>query len=134
MNATDLDVRNAAGTSTIHARCVVVTVPLGVLQQRSGATPLSFVPPLPEEKQNALRGLEMGHAARVTLAFRTPFWEELADGRYFEIESLAAGSSVTFTAGPATGAPEPGAWALLLASLFTTGALLRRRAGAAAVA
>lgn len=71
-----------AGTSTIHARCVVVTVPLGVLQQRSGATPLSFVPPLPEEKQNALRGLEMGHAARVTLAFRRPFWEELAGGRY----------------------------------------------------
>jgi monoamine oxidase len=71
-----------AGTSTVRARCAVVTVPVGVLRQRGDATRLSFSPPLPAEKHAALRGLEMGHVVRVTLAFRTPFWEQVAEGRY----------------------------------------------------
>jgi monoamine oxidase len=70
------------GASTLRAPCAVITVPVGVLQQRGGAARLSFVPPLPSEKQAALRGLESGHAVRVTLAFRTPFWAQLAGGRY----------------------------------------------------
>ncbi len=75
--------RGADGDAlTLRARCVVVTVPVGVLQQRDGAVPLAFEPPLPAEKRTALRGLAMGHAARVTLAFRTPFWETLDGGRY----------------------------------------------------
>jgi monoamine oxidase len=68
--------------STLRARCAIVTVPAGVLQQREQATRLSFVPPLPQEKQTAVRGLEMGHTVRVVLAFRTPFWEQVAAGRY----------------------------------------------------
>jgi monoamine oxidase len=68
--------------STLRAKCTIVTVPAGVLQQREHATRLSFVPPLPQEKQTALHGLEMGHVVRVVLAFRTPFWEQLAAGRY----------------------------------------------------
>ncbi|GAC1544031.1 MAG: NAD(P)/FAD-dependent oxidoreductase [Vulcanimicrobiaceae bacterium] len=78
-----LEASNASGgTSTLRARCAIITVPVGVLRQRGDARQLSFAPPLPAEKQMALRGLEMGHAVRVVLAFRTPFWEELAGGRY----------------------------------------------------
>lgn len=67
---------------TLRARCALITVPVGVLQQRPHATPLTFAPPLPDDKRAALAGLEMGHAVRVALAFRTPFWESLEDGRY----------------------------------------------------
>jgi monoamine oxidase len=78
-----LDVVSGDGsTSTLRARRAIVTVPVGVLQQRDGAVPLTFSPELPAEKQVALRGLEMGHAVRVSLAFRTPFWEAVAGGRY----------------------------------------------------
>lgn len=73
-----------SGASTLSARCAVITVPVGVLAQRGDATRLSFSPPLPAEKQTALRGLEMGHAVRVVLAFRSPFWEQVAGGRYRE--------------------------------------------------
>lgn len=71
-----------AGASTIRAGCAVITVPVGVLRQCRDAVPLAFVPPLPAAKQASLRGLEMGHAVRVVAAFRTPFWEQLENGRY----------------------------------------------------
>lgn len=66
----------------VHARCSIVTVPVGVLHRRDDGPRMSFAPPLPLEKQAAIRGLEMGHAVRVALAFRTPFWERVAGGRY----------------------------------------------------
>ena len=67
--------------STFRARRAIITVPVGVLRER-GATQLAFAPPLPPDKQTALRGLEMGQVVRVVLAFRTPFWEQVAGGRY----------------------------------------------------
>ena len=81
--AVTITARGATGDrEMIRARCAIVTVPVGVLQQRAPATPLTFEPPLPAAKQMALQRLEMGHAVRVALAFRTPFWERIADGRY----------------------------------------------------
>ena len=74
-----IETRSRTGAATFRARCAVVTLPVGVLREETGP---SFVPPLPDEKAAALRGLEMGHAVRVTLAFRTPFWEHVAGGRY----------------------------------------------------
>jgi monoamine oxidase len=71
-----------AGAFTLGARCAVITAPVGVLRQRGDAPAPFFAPPLPVEKQVALRGLEMGHAARVVLAFRTPFWETIDGGRF----------------------------------------------------
>jgi monoamine oxidase len=73
---------DSAGISTLNAPCTIITVPIGVLHQRGDAARLVFAPPLPAEKQAALQGLEMGHAVRVALAFRTPFWENVAGGRY----------------------------------------------------
>jgi monoamine oxidase len=77
-----IEAGSAGGASTVRARCAIVTVPIGVLRQGPGAARLSFEPPLPAEKQAAIRGLEMGHAVRVALAFKTPFWEQLDGGRY----------------------------------------------------
>jgi monoamine oxidase len=65
----------------LRARCAIITLPVGVLRE-TGAAAVTFVPPLPTEKQTALNGLEMGHAVRVTMAFRTPFWEQINGGRY----------------------------------------------------
>jgi len=70
------------GASEFRSRCAVITVPVGVLRAAGDANRFSFLPPLPAAKQAALRGLEMGHAVRVTLAFRSPFWEQADDGRY----------------------------------------------------
>ncbi len=72
----------SAGTETSEqlqeflAPRVVVTLPLGVLQQQSqpiGA--VNFKPPL-VEKRGALEKLAMGSAIRVTLRFDLAFWED----------------------------------------------------------
>ncbi len=60
---------------TFAARCVLITVPLGVLQQPGT---LEFTPPL-MAKQEALGQLAMGRVIRVTLRFRERFWEPLRD-------------------------------------------------------
>ena len=79
----EITMRGAGGaTETLHAAHAIVTVPVGVLAQRGPATPLTFDPPLPSDKLTALRGLEMGHAVRVTLSFRSAFWETIAGGRF----------------------------------------------------
>jgi monoamine oxidase len=70
----------ANGTRTIRTRAAVVTLPVGVL--RSGA--VQFDPALPEAKRGGLQYLEMGHAVKVSLAFRTAFWEHLGRARYRE--------------------------------------------------
>lgn len=67
---------------TLRARCAVVTVPAGVLQQSPDAVPFGFDPPLPAEKRTAIDGVAMGQVVRVVLAFRTPFWETIAGGRF----------------------------------------------------
>ncbi len=72
---------HGAGDAVVRARCAIITVPVGVLRER-GANRLTFAPELPGDKQTALLGLEMGHVARVVLAFHTPFWEQVAGGRY----------------------------------------------------
>jgi monoamine oxidase len=49
-----------------------------VLQQKSSARgAVRFVPPLPEEKQNAIQKIPMGHVFRIVLVFRDRFWEGL---------------------------------------------------------
>jgi len=74
-----VDVSNDRGESdTLNAAAAVVTVPVGVLRNHQ----ITFEPPLPPAKQDALQKIEMGHAVRVVLAFRTAFWQEIRGGRY----------------------------------------------------
>lgn len=55
---------------TVSADRVIVTVPLGVL--KAGA--VTFVPPLPEAKQRAVRRLGFGVLDKVVLAFDDAHW------------------------------------------------------------
>jgi len=66
----------------IEADQVIVTLPLGVLQQKPGVRgAVHFVPELPATKQWALHHLIMGQALKITLLFRERFWEQLKRGR-----------------------------------------------------
>lgn len=67
---------------TIRARAAVVTLPVGVLRHRGDETEVVFDPELPAAKREALARIEMGHALKVVLWFRTAFWERVCDGRY----------------------------------------------------
>ncbi len=63
---------------SFRARRVLLTVPLGVLQTPAGERgAIEFRPALPEEKLNALAGLEMGKVSRIVLHFRERFWEQV---------------------------------------------------------
>ena len=56
----------------------LITLPLGVLQERSSTHgAVQFVPSLPEEKQHAILDIPMGHVVRIVLVFRERFWEGL---------------------------------------------------------
>lgn len=59
-----------AGDEVFRADCVVVTLPLGVLERGS----VEFVPELPERKRRAIRSLGVGVANKVVLAFPKRFW------------------------------------------------------------
>lgn len=71
--------RDGATISTsrgeVRASRVIVTLPLGVLQ--AGA--VSFDPPLPEAKQQAIRSLGMGVLNKCYLRFERAFWDVEAD-------------------------------------------------------
>ncbi len=80
-----------------HARCAVVTLPLGVLQAPPGELgSVRFEPGLPQQHDAAAQ-LEMGQALRVVLRFRERFWEH--DRRLARLSFLHA-----------PGAPLPTWW------------------------
>ncbi len=72
----DVEWRNAAGAAptTVSARALIVTAPVGVLTAPAG-TPgaIAFDPPLPSV-EHALAGLAMGSVIRLALRFDHPFW------------------------------------------------------------
>jgi monoamine oxidase len=64
-----------------RAGSVVLTVPLGVLQAPAGERgAIEFRPELPQQKLQALAGLEMGKVIRIVLRFRERFWDHVAAG------------------------------------------------------
>ncbi len=56
---------------SLHAKRVIVTVPLGVLQ---AGRPL-FDPALPEAKRSAINAIAMGHVTKIILWFDRTLWE-----------------------------------------------------------
>jgi len=81
--AVAVDAKSATGESqTIRARAAIVTLPMGVLRHQGDEGDVVFEPDLPAAKRDALQKIEMGHAVRVALRFRTAFWERICDGRY----------------------------------------------------
>ncbi len=55
---------------------VVVAVPLGVLKQEC----IQFYPPLPDDKQQAIRQLGFGVFNKLFVSFDTVFWQKAKDG------------------------------------------------------
>lgn len=65
-----------------QSRCLIVGLPLGVLQRPAGAAgAVRFTPTLTAKRQ-ALRGLASGPVMKLLLRFASPFWEALHAGRY----------------------------------------------------
>jgi monoamine oxidase len=65
-----------------RAAGAIITLPLGVLQQAPGAAgAVRFLPAL-QTKSAALRLLASGSIVKMTLRFRSAFWEQLHGGRY----------------------------------------------------
>lgn len=54
----------------VHARCAIVTVPIGVLRSDG----VRFVPELPERARAAIDAIAMGPVTKVVLEFRRSFW------------------------------------------------------------
>lgn len=70
--------RGTEGLCEFAAPCVLITLPLSILQaSAAGHGNVQFSPPLPDEKIDALKKLEMGKAIRVTFRFRRRFWNEI---------------------------------------------------------
>ena len=73
-----LDAVRANQRLSLQASSVLVTVPVGVLQARRGDSgAIEFSPALPQDKLDAIAGLEMGRVVRVVLHFRERFWERI---------------------------------------------------------
>jgi monoamine oxidase len=65
-----------------RARCAIVTLPLGVLQQPPDAPyGVRFNPEI-SAKRAALQGLTSGPVVKLMLRFASAFWEELKDGQF----------------------------------------------------
>ena len=70
--------RSSGETLACQAPRVVITLPLGVLQQRPPAPGAVRFQPELTEKQDALSKLVMGPALRISLQFDSLFWEDPA--------------------------------------------------------
>ena len=70
--------RSSGETLVCQASRVVITLPLGVLQQRPPAPGAVRFQPELAEKQDALSKLVMGPALRISLQFDSMFWEDPA--------------------------------------------------------
>ena len=73
----------ASQGQTFEGSHVIVTVPLGVLK----AGTITFDPPLPAAKQDAIRRIGFGNVEKVTMTFKTAFWRRDPDkaGHVFSI-------------------------------------------------
>ena len=74
----ELTTHEDSGHLMFTAPCVLVTLPLAVLQSAPGETgAVRFSPNLPTSKLGAFTKLEMGKVVRVSLRFRRRFWENI---------------------------------------------------------
>jgi monoamine oxidase len=80
--------RPGEGASAISARAAIITVPLGVLQQTTGPSAITFAPEI-DDTRRAASQLAMGTVGRIVLLFREPFWEARAMQRRTGGRSLA---------------------------------------------
>ncbi|XP_033219519.1 lysine-specific histone demethylase 1A [Belonocnema kinseyi] len=65
--------------TTYKADAVLVTLPLGVLKASAPPSAVSFNPPLPEWKTQAIQRLGFGNLNKVVLCFERIFWDPTAN-------------------------------------------------------
>ena len=62
-------------TLQMESRCIIVTVPLGVLAARQNEIGQIVFNPVPIDVMNALEALEFGNVTRLVLRFKVAWWE-----------------------------------------------------------
>lgn len=67
--------RLSGKTVRVHAKRIVLTLPVGVLKAELGRS--LVIEPMPTELSGALAAVEMGHVQRLVFQFKERFWEEL---------------------------------------------------------
>lgn len=82
------------------AKAVIVTAPLGVLQQPHDAVGAIRFEPAPGDLLETARKLAMGQVVRLTLRFRRPFWEERGIHDLSFIQAPAEGMPTWWTPYP----------------------------------
>lgn len=84
VDSTGATIQVVTDKARFQARRVLVTLPLGVLQQKASAEPgagaVEFLPELPRAKRDAIDRLGMGTLNRVVLRFPRSFWPPERDG------------------------------------------------------
>ncbi|HUM48208.1 MAG TPA: NAD(P)/FAD-dependent oxidoreductase [Chitinophagales bacterium] len=92
---------------------IIITVPLGVLQQgSSGESALSFVPPLPE-KSAAIANMGFGSVIKVLIEFTEPFWKSKQVTKHFGKNADDLGFLISDAAIPTWWTQHPQQHALL---------------------
>ncbi|XP_023247447.1 lysine-specific histone demethylase 1A-like [Copidosoma floridanum] len=73
--------RAGQGTNTTVYKCaaVLVTLPLGVLKASTPPSAVTFNPPLPDWKSQAIHRLGFGNLNKVVLCFEKIFWDPTAN-------------------------------------------------------
>lgn len=68
-------VTDSAASINHSTDAIIITVPLGILQQAPSDGGIRFVPNLPIATQSAIERLVMGNVLKINLTFRERFWE-----------------------------------------------------------
>src|SRR5262249_54001459 len=93
--------------SEFAASHVIVTLPISLLKEKSGA--IRFTPELPTDKRRAIENLPMGNVVKINMLFRDRFWETVK--RWDENAKRVAFRDSGFFHYP--GAPLPTWWTQL---------------------
>jgi len=104
--------------TTFEGSHVIVTVPIGVLKAGS----ISFDPPLPPTKRDAIDRVGVGHVEKVALCFEHPFWRTKANRplHFFSIPDPIAPHSTFIDVSETAGAGPGSAATPCLVSICAT--------------
>jgi monoamine oxidase len=78
------------GALLVTARRAIITLPPSLLEAPASAPGAVRFEPALELKRAALRGVALGPVLKVVMRFRTAFWEQLDEGRYYDAGFLHA--------------------------------------------
>ena len=86
------------GSSTDEAKCVICTIPLGVLQHTAGGL---FDPPLPTRRMATIAGTHVGVLEKLVLSYPSAWWPQAATAGSFTFLPASSGADKRAASGPA---------------------------------